>query len=204
MTTTALAPAPAAEAGANLLTAAEKETAAGYIAQSLNLLTGALQGLSPTQWNFIPAAGAWSISLIAEHAIFVLERVLGPMQDQLLSAPETPPAQDTATIDSIVLLQFPNRLRKFSAPEFAQPSGRFPSPADALSVLPALRARAEELLDRPGLRLHALEAPPLKAVTGGAHTMLDAYQWILAAFAHAERHTKQILEVRAAPAFPAA
>jgi hypothetical protein len=31
---------------------------------------------------------------------------------------------------------------------------------------------------------------------------MDGYQWILAAAAHAERHTKQILEVIANAAFP--
>jgi hypothetical protein len=32
---------------------------------------------------------------------------------------------------------------------------------------------------------------------------LDGYEWILAAAAHSERHTKQILEVKADPNFPA-
>jgi len=31
--------------------------------------------------------------------------------------------------------------------------------------------------------------------------VIDGYQWILAASAHTERHTKQILEVRADPGF---
>jgi hypothetical protein len=39
-------------------------------------------------------------------------------------------------------------------------------------------------------------------LTNGAHDRMDGYQWILAATAHAERHTKQILEVRADENFP--
>jgi hypothetical protein len=31
---------------------------------------------------------------------------------------------------------------------------------------------------------------------------LDAYQWVLYLSAHSERHTKQILEVKADPSFP--
>ena len=50
--------------------------------------------------------------------------------------------------------------------------------------------------------MHWLEAPPLKAVTKGVHHSMDGYQWILAAAAHCDRHTKQILEVRADPNFP--
>jgi hypothetical protein len=58
------------------------------------------------------------------------------------------------------------------------------------------------LQSTPDLREHALEAPPLKVVTNGAYLWMDGYQWILAAAAHTERHTKQILEVKANPEFP--
>jgi hypothetical protein len=54
----------------------------------------------------------------------------------------------------------------------------------------------------PDLRAHALEAPPLKALSGGEYQWMDGYQWLLAAAAHAERHTKQILEVKAGADFP--
>ena len=33
-------------------------------------------------------------------------------------------------------------------------------------------------------------------------SLMDGYQWILTAAAHVERHTKQMLEVRADPNFP--
>ena len=61
---------------------------------------------------------------------------------------------------------------------------------------------AEYLESTPDLREHATEAVPLKAVSNGAYDLMDGYQWILAAAAHTERHTKQILEVKANPAFP--
>jgi hypothetical protein len=32
---------------------------------------------------------------------------------------------------------------------------------------------------------------------------MDGYQWVLATAAHTERHTKQILEVKSDPNFPA-
>ena len=61
---------------------------------------------------------------------------------------------------------------------------------------------AERLASTPDLRHHAVEALPLKAVSNGRFDLLDGYQWILAAAAHTERHTKQVLEVRADEAFP--
>jgi hypothetical protein len=55
----------------------------------------------------------------------------------------------------------------------------------------------------PGLRDHALDSPPLKPISEGAYSVMDGYQWILAAAAHAQRHTKQILDVIADDSFPA-
>ena len=45
------------------------------------------------------------------------------------------------------------------------------------------------------LRAHVLLHPVLGP--------LDAYEWVLAVAAHTERHTKQILEVKADANFPA-
>ena len=59
------------------------------------------------------------------------------------------------------------------------------------------------LESRPGLRQHVIPAAPLKAVSKGAYEVMDGYQWILAAAAHTERHTKQMLEVMAEPGYPA-
>lgn len=46
----------------------------------------------------------------------------------------------------------------------------------------------------PGLRDHATDSPMGQP--------LDAYEWLLFIGAHSERHTKQILEVKADPNFP--
>ena len=58
------------------------------------------------------------------------------------------------------------------------------------------------LQSTPDMRSHALESRPLRAVSDGQYTLMDGYQWVLAAAAHMERHTKQILEVKAELAFP--
>jgi hypothetical protein len=44
------------------------------------------------------------------------------------------------------------------------------------------------------MRGHAIDSP--------MGVKLDAYEWILFISAHSERHTKQILEVKADPNFP--
>ena len=64
------------------------------------------------------------------------------------------------------------------------------------------RRFVEYLESTQDLRQHVLESPPLKAVSKGEHQVMDSYQWILAVAAHTERHTKQILEVKADANFP--
>lgn len=59
--------------------------------------------------------------------------------------------------------------------------------------------QATALASTPGLRDHAVDSPPLKAVSRGTNSVMDGDQWILAAAAHAERHT----EVIADDSFPA-
>ena len=55
----------------------------------------------------------------------------------------------------------------------------------------------------PDLRQHAVDAPALKTISKGGYDSIDGYQSILPVAAHTERHTKQVLEVRADSAFPA-
>ena len=190
-------------AAENRLTASEREQAQTYLRQTHNGVIGAIQGLSDAQWKFKPNA-CWSIAEVVEHVVFVFERVVGPVFDQLANAPAPPADRDHAHVDFIVIHQFPNRLAKFPAPEISHPGARFTSPAEAIDPLQKAYQALNQRLELQDLRLHALEAAPLKAVSKGAYQSMDGYQWILAAAAHCERHTKQILEVRADPNFPAA
>lgn len=184
------------------LTASEVEQARLFIEQARNGAVGATKGLSEAQWKFKPATGGWSIAGIAEHMVVVQERILGPLMDKLATAPPAPADHDCAEVDSIVISQFPNRLSKFKGPESAQPTGRY-TPSEAVERLLGNCVRLAECLESmPDLRRHAVEALPLKAVSKGVHSAMDGYQWILAAAAHTERHTKQILEVMADPKFP--
>jgi hypothetical protein len=183
------------------LTAAEIDRARLYLEQTRSGVAGAIRNLSEAQWTFKPDPGRWSIAEIMEHVLLVHERVLGPLQERLKAAPPAPPHPDYQRIDDIVIYQFPNRLTKVPSP--IQVAGGL-THTEALRRLPANYARLQELLEStPDLRARSTDAPPLKAVTNGAYDSMDGYQWILAAAAHTERHTKQILEVMADPGYPA-
>jgi hypothetical protein len=181
------------------LTASELDRARLYLEETGNGVLGAVRRLSEAQWNFKPGPERWSIAENVAHIIFVQDRVLGPLHDQLRASAPAAPHPDYQRVDDIVIYQFPNRLAKFSSPV---PAAGIPH-SEGLQRLSENCARLRNRLEStPDLRTRSAPAVPLKLITSGAYETLDGYQWILAAAAHTERHTKQILEVMADPAFP--
>jgi DinB superfamily len=181
------------------LTSSEIRNAREYLEQARDFAVAVTEGLSEAQWNYRPASGGWSIAGNLEHIAIIQEVVLGRMPQLLASSAAA--AADFQTVDAIVKDKFPDRGRKFPAPEFVHPTGRW-KPSESLCRL-CLNTQhlIEHLESTPGLRLHRLPSPPLKAITNGEYELMDGYQWILAAAAHTERHTKQILELKSSQAF---
>jgi hypothetical protein len=179
----------------------ELERALLYLEQTRVLIVGAIRNVSELQWYFKPSPDRWSIAEIVEHIIVVQERVLGPAREQLENSPRTPVHPDYKLVDYMIIYQIPSRLTKFPSP--LQPAGGV-SRSDALERLLAnYTALNRRLETTPDLRNHSIESAPIKAISNGAYASMDGYQWILAAAAHTERHTKQVLEVIADPGFPA-
>jgi hypothetical protein len=183
------------------VTSSELDRARLYLQQTQDEVVGATKGLSPAQWNFKPAPDRWSIAEIVEHMVLAQELILGPIHEQLAKAP-APSEPNTKAVDDAVINLVPDRTAKFQAPDVLQPTGRW-TPAVSMERLRKNYAQLMTVLETtPDLREHAIEALPLKAVSKGVYNSMDGYQWVLAAAAHTERHTKQILEVRAASNFP--
>lgn len=183
------------------LTASELEQGRNYLQQTRTGVFGAAKGLTEAQWNFKPAPDRWSVAENIEHVVIVNERVLGPVREQLANAPAAA-NPDRELVDAIILYRFQDRMLRFKGPEGIAPSGPG-TPAELLERLGENYERLIEWLESaPDLRDHLIPSLPLKAVSGGAYEMMDGYQWILAAGAHADRHSRQILEVKADPNFP--
>jgi hypothetical protein len=183
------------------LSAPEIEQANTYLQEARNEVIGATKGLTPAQWKYKPAPDKWSIAEIVEHIVLAQELIDGPVWQQLASAPPAPADRDNRTVDSVVMNLLPDRSSKFQAPDPLKPTGRW-TPAVALERFLKNDARMRELLQSPDLRDHVVAAPPLKAVSKGKYETMDGYQWLLAAAGHAERHVKQMLEVKADAGFP--
>ena len=182
------------------LSEAELNQATAYIRQTRDELLGATRLVTPAQWQFIPGPDRWSVGQIVEHVVAVQERVMQMIRQSLADAPAPPAGQDSSVVDRIVIQQFPNRLEKFASP-FA-PESRFDQAGAIRRYADNCAALSDMVASTPGLREHVLDSPPLKAVSKGAYSVMDGYQWLLVAASHAERHTKQILEVIADSSFP--
>ena len=183
------------------LSPADLERARVFLRQTQDMVVGATQGLSKAQWNFKPAPDRWSIAEIVEHMVLAQEYILGPVRQQLAKA-AAPPARDNKQEDEILLSGMPDRTVKFTAPDFLKPTGRW-TPAESMERLKANYVELKKYLDAtPDLRQHAVDAPAVKAISKGAYDSIDGYQAILLVAGHTERHTKQVLEVRADAHFP--
>ena len=176
---------------------ADKDRALAYLESTKKGVVDATKGLSDAQWNFKPAPDRWSIAEVMEHLAAAEDMIRGMDQEQVMKTPAIPPRDpaELQKIDSSVLAQVPDRSHKISAPEPLKPTNRFGSPADAERHFLESRLVTEEYLKTtPDLRAHAIDSP--------MGVKLDGYEWILLIAGHSERHTKQILEVKADPNFP--
>jgi hypothetical protein len=177
------------------LSQADRDSAVKYLESTKAGVQQATKGLSAAQWNFKPAPDRWSVAEVTEHIAAAEDYLMGLVTTQVMKAPARTEAEDLKTLDDSVLSKIPDRTVKVKAPEPLVPTNRYGTPQASLKHFLDSRAKTEEFLkSTPDLRDHAVDSPLGKK--------LDGYEWILFIAAHSERHTKQILEVKADPNFP--
>lgn len=175
---------------------ADKDRALQYLESTKKGVLEATKGLSDAQWNFKAAPDRWSVAEVMEHLAAAEDMLRGMTQEQVMKSPAVPvrDAEEIRKADEGVLAMVPDRSHKIQAPEPLKPINRFGSPAAAQKHFVESRTTTEEYLKgATGLRAHLGDSPMGK---------LDAYEFVLLIAAHSERHTKQMLEVKADPNFP--
>jgi hypothetical protein len=176
------------------VTQTEKDKAVQYLEITKKGVIDATKGLSDAQWNFKPGPDRWSIAQCMEH-IAAAEDFIRQMDAEKVMAAPAVPDRDTKKIDDGVIAMVPDRSHKLQAPEPLVPTNRFGSPDGSVKHFIESRAKTEEFLKTtPGLRDHAIDSP--------MGVKMDGYEFVLLIAAHSERHTKQILEVKADPNYP--
>lgn len=182
-------------ASAQTLSKADMDRGLQYLETTKQNIIDATRGLSNEQWNFKSSPFKWSAAQVMEH-IAASEDLLRQMAEgQIKNDAPAMPDRDLKKTDDKVLEVIPDRSRKFQAPEQLRPRNQFGSPEASLKHFLDSRAKTIELLKTtPNLRGHVIDSGLLGKV--------DAFERILFIAAHSERHTKQLLEVKADPKFP--
>lgn len=176
-------------------TAEDRAAGLAHLEKTRAAVLAAVEGLSEAQLNFKSAPEKWSVAQVLEHIASAEDMLMGLVTGQAMSAPPRTDGEDVKAIDQLILTAIPDRSQKRSAPEPLIPTNRYGSSAEALKHFGESRAKTIAFMkETTGLRDHASDSPLGKK--------LDPYQWLLFISAHSERHTKQMLEVKADPNFP--
>jgi hypothetical protein len=176
------------------VTPSERQKALRYLDETRDGVLNAVKGLSEAQWKFKPAPDRWSAAEVLEHLVLIEEMVDGIL-GKIGEAPAGAAERDAGKVDAMILAKVPDRSEKVQAPPPALPTGRWTSAGTLEHFLNSRMKTGAILQSASALRGHVVTHP----VFGP----LDGYEWILAVAAHSERHTKQILEVKTDPHFPA-
>ena len=184
-----------ASAKGQSLSQADLDRGLQYLETTKKNVVEATRGLSAAQWNFKPSVFKWSVAQVMEHIAASEDLLRQIAEGQIKQQSPAVPDRDLKKTDDKVLEVVPDRSRKFQAPEQLRPKNQFGSPEAALKHFIESRAKTVELLKTtPDLRSHVVDSGPLGKI--------DAFERILFIAAHSERHTKQLLEVKADPKFP--
>jgi len=180
---------------AQTLSQADRDKGLQYLQQTRDGVVAATKGLSEAQMKFKPAPDRWSVAETLEHIALGEDFIFQNITANIMKAPAGPADRDTAKIDAMILAVLPDRTQKRQAPGPLVPTGRWTA-AESLDHFLKSRANTIEFLQStPDLRAHVSAENPFQQP-------LDGYDWILFLAGHSDRHTKQILEVKADPNFP--
>jgi len=183
----------AALAFSQTLSQADREKGEQYLQQTRDGVVAAVKGLSDAQMKFKSGPDRWSVAEVLEHIALVEDGLFQNVTNKVMKSPAGAADRDIAKTDATVLAVLPDRSNKRQAPAAFVPNGRWTS-AEALDHFLKSRATTIAFLEStPDLRAH---------VSDSALGPLDGYEWLLFMGGHSERHTKQILEVKADPNFP--
>jgi len=179
---------------AQSLTSADRESTVKYLEKTRDAVEASTKGLTDAQWTFKAAPDKWSVAQVVEHLALAEDLFFDTVTQKVMSSPAGAADRDYKKIDAALLANVPDRSQKRQAPDVLAPTGRW-SPQEALNHFVRSRAQTIQFLENtPDLREHVMTGP-----TGAP---MDAYEWILLAAAHSERHEKQLEEVKANPKFP--
>ena len=163
----------------------ERETLIARLKQSREIYLRTLKGVGDTAAKVRPSPDSWSILEVSEH-VATAERQMLTLWMKLAQ-----PGQADQSLDEAIVTNSQDRSRKHIAPERSRPTGKMPSVSQAIEQFDFYRGQTIAYLEGE------LEDLRAKTVAHPVAGTIDGYQLFLLMACHAERHAKQIEELKA-------
>ena len=146
------------------------------------------------QWNYKPAPDRWSVGECAAHIIAAEEYFRQNVAAALKNPPSAAP-QTGSPSDADVARMVRDRSQRFQAPAGLEPTGKVMPKAETIKAFEATRTKTLDYVrtTKDALRDHSAGSPPM---------VMTAYQLMMMLSGHTERHTAQLLEVKASAGYP--
>lgn len=177
------------------LTQQDRDTLIKDLERSRTIFLEAIADVeTEAQWNYKPAPDRWSVAECAAH-IIAAEQYFRDAIAAALKTPALPAAQQSTAGDAVISKMVRDRTQKFQAPAQLEPTGKVVPRAQAIKDFEATRERTLQYVrtTQDPLREHGSGTPP---------QVTTAYQLVLMLSGHTERHTAQLLEVKASKGYP--
>jgi uncharacterized damage-inducible protein DinB len=174
----------------------ERSYATKLLKETEKGLKDQIKGLSEAQLKFKPAADRWSIEDCVKH-LAASEDMFWEMMEGTVKSPANPEKRGEISVTDEQLVQkIEDRTKKVKTTEKLMPENI--SYKDTDEAFESFKKKRDKLMEyvkstNDELRNHIATTPL---------GMVDSYQLILFTAAHTNRHTQQIIEVKADPNFP--
>lgn len=174
----------------------ERSYATKLLKETEKSLKNQIKGLSEAQLKFKPAADRWSIEDCVKH-LAASEDMFWQMMEGTVKSPANPEKRGEISVTDEQLVQkIEDRSSKVKTTDKLMPENI--SYKDTDEAFESFKKKRDKLMEyvkstNDELRNHVATTPL---------GMLDSYQLILFTAAHTNRHTQQIMEVKADPGFP--
>lgn len=177
------------------LTDQERKAAVDHLKMSKEKFLASFKGLSKEQLNFKASPESWSVAECAEHLAISENNIWGAVDGALKNPPDAAKRSEIKMSDEDLLKMITTRDHKIKTSEAFVPTGKY---GDIKGIQKEFTGKRDAHITfvkdtKDDLRNRVVTFP---------FGSMDAYQTIMFMSGHTLRHTAQIEEVKANPAFP--
>lgn len=165
----------------------DKNFLISLLRESREKFLGSFAGISEEQSRVHPAPDCWSVLDTVEHLTSAEALMLS-----LITTQSKPRAAEAPNREQALLTMVADRSRKMQSPESGRPRGRFAGLAQAAAQFRATRDGVIQFVEQHTEYLRASEITHPHPAAGNVST----YEMVIIIAKHAERHAKQIEEIR--------